>query len=143
MFHEDRAEYTRYDGDLVTSMTVLVSAEDDSEVRRITLSNTGRRAREIEITSYAELSLAPQSADVAHPGFSKLFVQTERLPGSGALLAGRRQREPEEEGDVGRASGGRRGRELSAISNSRPTGPSSSGAAVPHERPARSSRDGR
>ena len=98
VFHEDRAEYTRYDGDLVTSMTVLVSAEDDSEVRRITLFNTGRRTREIEITSYAELSLAPQSADVAHPVFSKLFIQTERLPGSGALLAGRRQREPGEEG---------------------------------------------
>nr|MBA3730252.1 glycosyl transferase [Sphingomonas sp.] len=97
VFHEDRAEYTRSDGDLITSMTVLVSAEDDSEVRRITLTNTGRRVREIEITSFAELSLAPQAADVAHPSFSKLFVQTERLPGSGALLAHRRQREPHEE----------------------------------------------
>jgi len=97
VFHEDRAEYTRSDGDLVTSMTVLVSAEDDSEVRRITLSNTGRRVREIEITSFAELALAPQTADVAHPSFSKLFVQTERLPGTGALLAHRRQRELHEE----------------------------------------------
>ena len=97
VFHEDRAEYTRYDGDLITSMTVLVSAEDDSEVRRITLANTGRRVREIEITSFAELALAPQAADVAHPAFSKLFVQTERLAGSGALLAHRRQREPHEE----------------------------------------------
>ncbi|MBA3577269.1 MAG: glycosyl transferase [Sphingomonas sp.] len=97
VFHEDRAEYTRSDGDLVTSMTVLVSAEDDSEVRRITLTNTGRTVREIEITSFAELALAPQAADVAHPSFSKLFVQTERLPGSGALLAHRRRREPHEE----------------------------------------------
>ena len=78
-------------------MTVLVSAEDDSEVRRITLTNLGRRVREIEITSFAELSLAPQAADVAHPSFSKLFVQTERLPGSGALLAHRRRREPHED----------------------------------------------
>ncbi|MBA3678276.1 MAG: glycosyl transferase [Sphingosinicella sp.] len=97
VFHEDRAEYTRSDGDLITSMTVLVSAEDDSEVRRVTLTNSGRRVREIEITSFAELSLAPQAADVAHPSFSKLFVQTERLPGSGALLAHRRRREPHEE----------------------------------------------
>ena len=97
VFHEDRAEYTRSDGDLVTLMTVLVSAEDDSEVRRITLTNLGRRVREIEITSFAELSLAPQAADVAHPSFSKLFVQTERLPGSGALLAHRRRREPHED----------------------------------------------
>ena len=37
------------------------------------------RAREIELTSYAELVLAPPAADAAHPAFSKLFVQTEYL----------------------------------------------------------------
>ncbi len=96
LFNEDRAEFTRSDGDLMTSMTVLVSAEDDSEVRRVSISNTGRTTREIEVTSYAELALASQAADVAHPAFSKLFIETERLPGSGALLAARRRRESEE-----------------------------------------------
>ena len=52
--------------------------------------------REIEITSYAELVLAPQAADVAHPAFSKLFVETEFLRDVGALLATRRRREPDE-----------------------------------------------
>ena len=36
-------------------------------------------SREIEITSYSELALAAQGADVAHPAFAKLFVETEYL----------------------------------------------------------------
>lgn len=93
-FNEDHAEYVRRDGDLTTSMTVLVSAEDDSEVRRVSVGNAGSRVRIIEITTFTELALAPQAADVAHPAFSKLFIETECLPGAHALLARRRQRDP-------------------------------------------------
>jgi cyclic beta-1,2-glucan synthetase len=95
-FNEDRAEFARYDGDLGTNLQVLVSAEDDAEVRRVTISNFGDRSREIEVTSYAELVLAPQTADVAHPAFSKLFIETEYLPKLGALVATRRRRAPTE-----------------------------------------------
>ena len=38
-------------------MEVLVSAEEDAEVRRISITNAGRAARTIDITSYAELAL--------------------------------------------------------------------------------------
>jgi cyclic beta-1,2-glucan synthetase len=96
LFNEDRAEFTRRDGSLTTTLDVLVSAEDDAEVRRLTLTNSGLRSREIEITSYTELSLGPQGADVAHPAFAKLFVQTEYLSDLGALLATRRRRTPTE-----------------------------------------------
>ena len=96
IYHEDRAEFVRRDGDLTTTMTVLVSAEDDSEARRISVANAGTQARVIEITSYAELAMAPQAADVAHPVFSKLFVETQQLADSGALLAHRRRRDPAE-----------------------------------------------
>jgi cyclic beta-1,2-glucan synthetase len=96
LFNEDRAEFTRRDGALTTTLDVLVSAEDDAEVRRVTITNAGIRAREIEVTSYVELSLGPQSADVAHPAFAKLFVETEYLPELGAILATRRKRTPTE-----------------------------------------------
>ena len=95
-FNEDRAEFTRRDGTLTTTLEVLVSAEDDAEVRRVSISNAGGRTREIEITSYAELVLARQAADVAHPAFSKLFVETEYLADVGAILATRRRRAPAE-----------------------------------------------
>jgi cyclic beta-1,2-glucan synthetase len=95
-FTEDRAEFTRHDRTLSTTLDVLVSTENDAEVRRVSISNTGLRTRECEITSYAELVLAPQSADVAHPAFSKLFVETEYHSGTGAILATRRKRTPTE-----------------------------------------------
>jgi len=97
-FNEERAEFARQDGDLLTCLQVLVSAEDDAEVRRVSISNSGDRPREIEVTSYAELVLAPQAADLAHPAFSKLFVETEHVTARGAILATRRRRtltEPE------------------------------------------------
>jgi cyclic beta-1,2-glucan synthetase len=97
-FNEDRAEFTRQDATLTTTLDVVVSSEDDAEVRRVSVTNNGLRVREIEITSYAELVLAPQAADVAHPAFSKLFVETEFLSDVGALLATRRRREPSEPG---------------------------------------------
>ena len=75
---------------------MLVSAEDDAEVERVSISNSGSRAREIEITSYAELVLAPQAADVAHPAFSNLFIETDHRTDVGALLATRRRRAPTE-----------------------------------------------
>ena len=84
-FTEDRAEFARRDGTLTTIMEVLVSSEQDAEVRRVSISNAGDTEREIEMTSYAELALVAQAADVAHPAFAKLFVQTEFLPESGAV----------------------------------------------------------
>ena len=95
-FNEDRVEITRRDGTLTTTLEVLVSAEDDSEVRRVSIANAGSRARDIEITSYSELALGPQNADVAHPAFAKLFVETEYHADLGAILATRRKRTPTE-----------------------------------------------
>lgn len=97
-FAEDRAEFICHDDTLTTVMDVLVSGEDDGEVRRITLTNTGRKPREIELTSYCELVLTAPATDNAHPAFAKMFVQTEYLPEFGALVATRRKRDPDESG---------------------------------------------
>jgi cyclic beta-1,2-glucan synthetase len=95
-FKEDSAEFARRDAGLATNLQVVVSAEDDAEVRRIAISNCGDEPREIEVTSYAELVLARQASDVAHPAFSKLFIETEYLSGLGAIIASRRRRAPGE-----------------------------------------------
>jgi cyclic beta-1,2-glucan synthetase len=96
VFNEDRAEVTRRDGALTTTLEVLVSGEDDAEVRRVSITNSGNRTRDIEITSYAELVLGAQSADIAHPAFSKMFIETEYRSDIGAILATRRRRSPTE-----------------------------------------------
>jgi cyclic beta-1,2-glucan synthetase len=95
-FHEDRAEIVRRNGPLITALEVVVSPEDDAEIRRVSITNLGVQTREIQVTSYAELCLAPQAADVAHPAFSNLFVQTEYLADAGALLATRRRQSDKE-----------------------------------------------
>jgi cyclic beta-1,2-glucan synthetase len=96
VYSEDRVEIRRRDGGLSTMLQVVVSSEDDAEIRLVSVTNLGLRPREIEVTSYAELALAPTAADRAHPAFSNLFVQTEFVPGLEAILATRRPREPEE-----------------------------------------------
>ncbi|MBK8160962.1 MAG: glycosyl transferase [Rhodospirillaceae bacterium] len=95
-FSEDRAEIQRRDGTLTTTLEVVVSGEDDAEVRRLSITNTAGPTRVIDVTSYLELVLAPQAADAAHPAFSKMFVQTEYLAHLGALIATRRRRSPSE-----------------------------------------------
>ena len=93
-FSEGRAEIIRHDGTIATTLEVAVSSEDDAEVRRVSITNLGSQAREIELTSYAEIVLAPHAADDAHPAFSKLFVETEFVADVGAILATRRPRSP-------------------------------------------------
>jgi cyclic beta-1,2-glucan synthetase len=91
-FAEDKAEFWRTDAGLVTHTEIIVSPEDNSEVRRITLTNNSTRVREIELTSYAEVVLAPPAADSAHPAFSNLFIETEFIAADNALIARRRPR---------------------------------------------------
>ncbi len=92
IFSEGRAEFRRLERGLETHTQIAVSPEEDFEIRRITLHNRSSQAKTLELTSFAEIALAPQGADEAHPAFSKLFVQTEILAGDDAILAARRPR---------------------------------------------------
>ena len=95
-FSIDKAVFRRRDGELSSNLEIAVSPEDDAEVRRLTLTNHGDRPREIEITSAAEIVLAPPADDLAHPAFGKLFVESEYAAECAALLFHRRPRSPEE-----------------------------------------------
>jgi cellobiose phosphorylase len=91
-FHADSAEFRRRDGDTETRLAVCVAQECDAEVRVVTVVNHSGQPRELDLTSYAEVCLNPRRADQAHPAFAKLFVETQFVPPSGALLARRRPR---------------------------------------------------
>jgi cyclic beta-1,2-glucan synthetase len=80
MFAEDRAEFVRYDGDLTTTLDVVVSPEDDAEVRRVSIANAGREPRDIELTSFAEIALAPPLADAAHQAFPSCSCRPSTSP---------------------------------------------------------------
>ncbi len=76
VFSQGRAEFRRREYSLETHTEIVVSPEDDVELRRVHITNRSKKKRYLEITSYAEVVLAPYNADVAHPAFSNLFVQT-------------------------------------------------------------------
>jgi len=97
IFVQARAEYRRRDQAIEAHTEISVSPEDDVEIRRVTLTNQSSRTRHIEVTSYAEVVLAPLNADLAHRSFSNLFVQTEILPERQAILCTRRPRTPGEQ----------------------------------------------
>ena len=96
IFSEGRAEFRRRDRDIDTYTEIAVSPEDDIELRRVRITNRSRVQRTFEVTSYAEVVLATPASDAAHPGFGKLFVQTEIIEDRRAILCSRRARAPDE-----------------------------------------------
>ncbi|HEV3025068.1 MAG TPA: glucoamylase family protein, partial [Pirellulales bacterium] len=95
-FYADKADIRRRDSGIETHLEITVSPEKNVEVRQLTLTNNHLRPCELEVTSYAEVVLNPRSADLAHPAFGNLFVETEWLPASSALLCRRRPRSSEQ-----------------------------------------------
>ena len=92
-FAPDRAMFRRIDFDIELRMEIVVSPEDSAELRRVSVTNHSSRARSLDLTSYAEVVLAPVGADLAHPAFSNLFVETIAVPERDALMCVRRPRE--------------------------------------------------
>jgi len=96
IFTQARAEFRQRHVGLDIHTEICVSPEDDVELRRIRITNRTPDERIIELTSYAEVVLATQAADEAHPAFSNLFVQTEFVSSSDAIICTRRARSQEE-----------------------------------------------
>ncbi|MBI5033167.1 MAG: carbohydrate-binding protein [Chloroflexi bacterium] len=92
MLMTDRVEFRRYDDEIQTQYEIVVSPEDHVEIRVITLRNHSSSSRLLELTSYAEVTLDTPLADMRHPAFSKLFVESEFVSQPSALLFKRRQR---------------------------------------------------
>ncbi|MDD4308971.1 MAG: glucoamylase family protein, partial [Candidatus Cloacimonetes bacterium] len=96
IFSEGRVEFRGRDHDYDTHTEIAVSPEDDIELRRVRITNRARTRRTVDITSYGEVVLAPAAADAIHPAFSNLFVQTEIIPNSKAIICTRRPRSEKE-----------------------------------------------
>jgi cyclic beta-1,2-glucan synthetase len=96
IFSQGHVEFRREDYGIQTKTEIVISPEDDTEMRRVSITNKSSSAKELEITSYAEIVLADHASDEAHPAFSNLFVQTEILPDYRAILCTRRPRSLDE-----------------------------------------------
>jgi cellobiose phosphorylase len=96
IFSLGHVEIRRQDYGIDTKTEIVISPEDDAEMRRVRITNKTNSVRVLEVTSYAEIVMASQASDEAHPAFSNLFVQTEILPEHKAVLCTRRPRSEEE-----------------------------------------------
>ena len=95
-FSQGRADYRDTQNKIETHVEIVVSPEDDIEMRRLHITNRTGRRKTIDVTSYAEVVLAPAIADALHPAFSNLFVQTEIQQERNAIFCTRRPGSDEE-----------------------------------------------
>lgn len=96
VFHPHMVEFHRRDHGISLRMDLTVSANDDVEIRRITLINETQNVRRLTVTTYAEVVLTTPSGDERHPAFSKLFIHSEMAKSMNALIFERRSRDPQE-----------------------------------------------
>ena len=94
-FFDGMASFSKKCGALSCRMEVTLAAEDNVELRAVTLRNDGE-AREVELMDYMEVILAGERDDQAHPAFSGLFVQTDFHEEEQILTASRRPRREDE-----------------------------------------------
>ena len=96
VFSEGKAEFKRFDSDFDTLTEIVVSPEDDVEIRRVKITNKSSSTKRLHLTSFAEIALAAPADDDSHQAFSKLFVQSRLIPKRQAIVFNRRPRRPED-----------------------------------------------
>lgn len=94
-FSNHKVTIKKKESGLDITTEIVVSPEDNVEIRYLTISNQSLRPRDLELTSYVEIALAPHMADRAHPAFSKMFIETEAA--KCGLIAHRKKRSEEDE----------------------------------------------
>jgi cyclic beta-1,2-glucan synthetase len=95
-YSQGRADFNSIHNKIETHTEIVVSPEDDIEMRRLRITNRSGIRKTIEVTSYAEVVIAPAASDLMQPAFSNLFVQTEILPNQNTILCTRRPRSADE-----------------------------------------------
>ena len=75
-------------GDIETAVTIFVPPGEPLEIWQVSISNRGRRTRQLDLVSYFEWNLGP--APDTHREFHRLFIETEYVPSAGAMLATKR-----------------------------------------------------
>jgi len=91
MFSAHKVEFWMEKENYIVHTEVLISAEDNIELRRLSITNLSDQVQEFDLISYSEPVLSQPERDLAHPAFSKIFLETECVPEKSALLVRRRK----------------------------------------------------
>lgn len=96
VFCPHQAEYKRRDGDISSDMIVSLDADHNFEIRKITFTNHGHNEKQLEVTSYLEAVDDTGPAELSHPAFNKLFLESEYLEEQGIFLTKRRRKKADD-----------------------------------------------
>ena len=96
VFSPDKALFRRRDMDVETALEITVSPEQLAEVRRISLANHASQHRDNRADKLCRAGAQPPPADLVHPAFGKLLLETAAVPASDTLLCWRRPRSSQE-----------------------------------------------
>ncbi|MDP4285550.1 MAG: glucoamylase family protein [Bacteroidota bacterium] len=96
-YSQGRVDFNTKQNEIETHTEIVVSPEDDIEMRRLRVTNLSGIRKTIEVTSYAEVVMATAASDLMAPAFSNLFVQTEINPHQHTIMCTRRPRSAEEQ----------------------------------------------
>ncbi len=96
-YSQGRVDFHVTQNEIDVHTEIVVSPEDDIEMRRLQVTNCSGIPKTLEFTSYAEVVLASAASDLIAPAFSNLFVQTEIIPHQNTILCTRRPRSAEEQ----------------------------------------------
>ena len=109
------------------TLEITVSPEDDAEVRRVTLTNHDSRPRDIGVTSYAEVVLAPHGGGRGPPGLQQALPGDRVRAGGERAAVPARGRARRADRRSGRSTSWprRRRRPRRPACSTRPTGPAS------------------
>ena len=77
VFASDRITFTRVDNNITTKTEIIVTKEDNAEIRRITFKNQSSEDKYLELTTYNEVILSKNIDDITHRTFRNLFVSSE------------------------------------------------------------------
>jgi hypothetical protein len=90
IFSPHQAEFKRRDGAVSTDTIVSLDPNHNIEIRKVSLTNNEKEEKLFEITSYMEVVGDTHLAELSHPAFNKLFIESEFIEEQSIFLSRRR-----------------------------------------------------
>ena len=94
-FSSSRIQYLREDDGIETEYKIILAADNPSEIRRITLRNTGLAETSLEVTGVLEGIFSSQDQDIAHPVFNNMFLNIDYIKEKDIFIIQRKDRKEE------------------------------------------------
>ncbi len=92
-FMPDKIEQEMEQDNISTKIETIISPDDVTEIRRLTLENRGLEEEVLEVNAYFEPILSRKAQDDAHPVFNNLFLVFDYDEQTNSIIIKRKKRE--------------------------------------------------